>query len=242
MKEKAWKRSQSRWSRELKSGLRGRTTGESSVYVTPSAIVSHKQVTALKRAIVREKKNEKIEEVITCGKMKGVLSSFNIYSVNLKFVCLGSQRDCSNHVRMQSQLTEVSPNHGKSFSSVVWYCVTIKSVEWVKSCRDWGKYLDFYWCTTLLMIFIFSSSGYRSTWDIFRHLQSNNPGTCREVVLRGFAQTFNTSYPSLVENQDNRKDITHVSYFEHRRAGLKHVSHVLRLSISRDQHFLCDFY
>lgn len=59
MKEKAWKRSQSRWSRELKSGLRGRTTGESSVYVTPSAIVSHKQVTALKRAIVREKKTKK---------------------------------------------------------------------------------------------------------------------------------------------------------------------------------------
>lgn len=39
-----------------------------------------------------------------------------------------------------------------------------------------------------------------------------------------YVQTFNMSFPSLVENQDNRKkDITHVSYFEHRREGLKQV-------------------
>ena len=41
-----------------------------------------------------------------CGKIKGGLSSFNIYNVNLKFVCFGSQRGSSSHVQMQCQLNK----------------------------------------------------------------------------------------------------------------------------------------
>ena len=152
------------------------------------------------RALWCEKKNEKIEEVITCGKIKGGLNSFNIYSVNLKFVCFGSQRG------MQCQLTQ---------RVVVRYCATIESVEWVRSCRDWVT--DFYF------LFLWLTTATEICFAVFR-LTALRPAA--KLVYVCCVQTFNIvmSFPSLVENQDNRKkDITHVSYSEHRRERLKQV-------------------
>lgn len=58
----------------------------------PKQAGHRKQETTLKRAMMWKKNENKIEEGIACGKMKGVLT-FNIYSVNLKFVCSRSQTD-----------------------------------------------------------------------------------------------------------------------------------------------------
>lgn len=88
--------------------------------------------------------------------------------MNLKFVCFGSQRGYSNHVQIQCQLNK---------RVVLRYCATIKSVEWVRSCKDWVFLM-------YILIFIFRLPLVNhSVWDIFRHLQTNSPETCREVVL-----------------------------------------------------------
>ena len=126
--------------------------------------------------------------------------------MNLKFVCVGSQRGCFNHVWMQCQLTQ---------RVVARYCATIESVEWVRSCRDWVT--DFYF------IFLWLTTATEICFAVFR-LTALRPAA--KLVYVCCVQTFNIvmSFPSLVENQDNRKkDITHLSYSEHRRERLKQV-------------------
>ena len=95
---------------------------------------------------------------------------------------------------MQCQLTQ---------RVVVRYCTTIESVERVRSCRDWVT--DFYF------IFLWLTTATEICFAVFR-LTALRPAA--KLVYVCCVQTFNImmSFPSLVENQDNRKkDITHVS-------------------------------